>query len=233
MAEPDDDRGDAAPRDREQHQPPAMPARRQVKRAQEHRERRRRAADMGARAGRVEAERPGAARHELVLAQQLGAAGIQVSAQPERYRDRLKDRNQQEQQRQDDRKADAKRIAALATADGQRRDANRDGDHQADHAGAVDPPDGQRRPGDGSDQQDDAGGPARSARRASSGSGATPMNDARRWMAGRIRRSIAALTRRRGPAPVPSQKTRSSTTRTSPGRTLTFCERPSVMSATG
>ena len=156
---PIDDRGDAAPRDREQHQPPAMPARRQVKRAQEHRERRRRAADVGARAGRVEAERPGAARHELVLAQQLGAAGIQVSAQPERYRDRLKDRNQQEQQRQDDRKADAKRIAALATADGQRRDANRDGDHQADHAGAVDPPDGQRRPGDGSDQQDDAGGP--------------------------------------------------------------------------
>ena len=96
----------------QQHQPPAMPARRQVKRAQEHRERRRRAADVGARAGRVEAERPGATRHELVLAQQLGAARIQVSAQPERYRDRLQDRNQQEQQRQDDRKADAKRIAA-------------------------------------------------------------------------------------------------------------------------
>ena len=76
-------------RDRAQHQMPPRLAGRQVKRDQEDRQRRGRAADVGARAGRIEAERPRATRHEVVVAQQLGAARIQQAAQPERQRDRL------------------------------------------------------------------------------------------------------------------------------------------------
>ena len=138
MAEPDDDRGDAAAGDRAQQQMPAVLARRQVKRDQEHRERRRRTADVGARAGGIEAERPGAAGHERRCRAAArcradrgepaarAAAGSIAGSEPAGAAAAGRSEGRREANRRP-----CQRLTGVSAAM-----PTRDGDHQADHASA-------------------------------------------------------------------------------------------------
>ena len=87
--------------------------------------------------------------------------------------------------------------------------------------------------GDGSDQQDDAGGPPDPRERASSGSGATPMNDAPALDGGPDSSVDRGADSSEGTCSGPISEDAFVDHQDVTGQDSTFCERPSLMSATG
>ena len=241
MPEADHHRRDTGERDQPRQQVAAPVARRQVKRDQEDRERRRGPPDVDARGGRIEAERGGASRDSVGLSARSAVpsrsrpartapgsgidctAGISTKTSGTRATAPMRRRRR------------STRRPAV-----NRRRASGDAEQEQQQRRAVDAPDGQRRARPGPRRRSPDPAPLqepqamrrerRIAAPSSTGAGLSchPLHPhLPEGVSGpedlRPAESRSELT---GPSRGPPQKTRSSTTSTSPGRTVTFGRAP-------
>ncbi len=222
MPDADHDRGDSHGADRARHEVPAAFAGGEVIGDEERDERQAGAPDVEARVGRIEAERPGRRSGPVVVAQQRRTASVESAPKPERKRNRLDERERRGRPEGPGPPSPMRRVRPCIPRPHEEGDEPDQAGHEEGHRRARWTP------------------PARSGAAAT-----TPRQQA---VPARVTRSARGDRRRRPerrPLPAsrasapacgggrPRQKTRSSTTRTSPGRTITFGERPSLMSATG